>query len=159
MSTLLEPLLWRNIRQTHTIASQSHDEVDFDLPVNLAVLLLAYEVTLETPIVDDGLQVVGLSLDPDTTPATIPLFGADDDTVQMFAFEAEKVTSGMGALLGYASHSFAEPGLAIADNPSVHYITIGGSGETVAALHRIWYKFVRLTDVEAAGLIIRRRRQ
>lgn len=158
MGTLLEPLLWRNIRQTHTSPTNTHDEVDFDLPVNLAIILLGYEVAIENPITVSGIHAVGLSLDPDTTPTTIPLFGADDDTVQMAVFEAELSTQGLASQKGYHSYNFPFPGLLIADNPSVHYITVG-SAVVQAVLHRLWYKFVRLSDVEAAGLIIRRRRQ
>ena len=158
MGTLLEPLLWRNIRQTHTSPTQSANEVDLNMTANFVVAILKYEVTNENPITQDGIVAGGLSVDPNVTPGSIAVFGADDDTVALFPWEAEFTTSGMASQLGYAQTVFPEPGLIIADNPSVHLLTVG-TAVTQAILHRIWYKFLRLSDVEAAGIIIRRRRQ
>lgn len=158
MGTLLEPLLWRNVRQTHTSPTITNNEVDLSLVANFVVAILKYEVIVENPITQDGIVVGGLSVDPNVTPTSLALFGADDDTVAMFPFEAEFTTSGMASQLGYAMVDFPEPGLIIADNPSVHLITVG-TAVTQALLHRIWYKYLRLSDVEAAGIIIRRRRQ
>lgn len=159
MGRILEPLLWRNQRQTHSAPTQTANEIDFDMASDEAILLLAHEVALENPVpAVDALGAAGISVDPDTTPASLALFAGDNDTVSLFVFETQITTTGQAALRGHDRKNFPDPGLLIIDNPSVHFITEGAS-VTRAVLHTIWYKIVRLTDLETAGLIIRRRRQ
>jgi len=158
MGRILEPLLWRNQRQTHTSPAQSRNEIDFNMASDEAILILQYEVTIENPITVSGLVAAGLSVEPDVAPSSLTVFASDNDTVALFTWEEEFTTSGEASQFGYASVLFPEPGLLIIDNPSVHLITLGAA-VTQGALHRLWYKIVRLTELETAGLIVRRRRQ
>ncbi len=157
MVQILTPLLRRNVGQTHAGPTATSVEVDFDLPFNVGIMLKQYIAENANPITDPGTVTMGLNVNPNAVLASQTLLLNDVDTLKTFIWEAEKTTTGMGALQGSQeweppwSDFFKMKGFLIFGNVSLHLVSQGAS-VTQEVVHRLYYTRVRLDNNEIALL-------
>lgn len=141
--------------------AESH-EIDFDIPVSYAISIYGLRCWLKTGAFIAGLNEMGVIVDIDGAALasnsinTQALYEAREVLASCIAnweISVDIITTGAGMISDQETLWFPQP-IITARNPGIAYLSLGTSGEAHIG---IYYKWVRISDMEFAQLVSSRR--